>query len=287
MKKITYVLSLLLALCMVAHAQLTLTGAGRGAPAGGGGGGCSQATTLNAALDGGQATSDITTLICGLVSDDGNNYARLDTLYVAATNSIGNFEVNWAHPGTFNLTPHSAGSCTFTANSWIAGDGSTCYFDTGYNLSSGGGNYTLNSGTLGVCVLAVGNENAMMGVIANGVFSHVAYFGGNFNWAINQSGNNSSGVETTGSAIDTRTGATTSVLYLNGSSYATSSSSSDNLQNENIFLLAENQGAGSPTNFGTEHVAYFFSGAGLTSTQAADVRARLETYIAARGGSGC
>jgi len=252
------------------------------------GSGCSQATTVNAALDGSQNTSAVTTLICGLVTD-GNYSGVLDTLYVAATNSIGNFEVNWANPGTYNLTSH--GTSTFTANKYIVGDGSTGWFDTGYNLGTSGGNLTQNSATFGTCILNNANPGVALGVQDGntGYFGEVSYGGGDWKYAANQLSENTGNAWTNfGSFIATRTSSALTTFYYNASSAATTTTASASLPSDKVALLAAGtQTAGTVQNWDGDEHPYFFTGAGLTSTQVTNIRNRLETYYVAVGGSGC
>lgn len=247
--------------------------------------GCSQATTVNNALDGSQNTSAVTTLICGLVTD--GTYSLLNGLYVAATNSIGNFEVNWANPGTNNLTPHSAVNCTFTANSDIKGDASTCWFDTSFNPSVSG---SQNSASMGICYLNNRTTNANY---TDGAQSGVFYFiieplQVTFQYEVNSavfpSVTNSA---IAGSWIINRVNSTQSEVYKNGSAVSGSpfTDASAGLPTNTVGWLTLN-GAGGPVQFSADNHIYMFMGSGLTATQASNIRTRLNTYITTVTGSG-
>jgi hypothetical protein len=83
-------------------------------------------------------------LLCGMNSD--GDLALIDTLYMlAAPNSAASL-LNLKN-ASFPLTPH--GATTFAANTGINSDGTTGYLDTGFNPSTAGGNYTLNSASAG------------------------------------------------------------------------------------------------------------------------------------------
>src|SRR6266550_1151032 len=103
--------------------------------------GCSQATTYLASQSGLNATQTnaYTTAICALVSNGffPGGATPLDALYFFVNASAANARVNVINPGTYNLTEH--GTCTFTANVGMQGDGSTCYEDTGFKPSTAGG----------------------------------------------------------------------------------------------------------------------------------------------------
>lgn len=88
-------------------------------------------------------------LLCGMNSD--GDLAKLDALYVlGAPNSAASL-LNLVST-SYSLTAN--GTTTFTANVGIAGDGSTGYFDTGFNPSTAvTPNYVLNSATIGAYVL--------------------------------------------------------------------------------------------------------------------------------------
>ena len=257
-------------------------------------GGCSQATALIARMDGAQNTAAITTLICGLVSDDSNDYALLDGLYVFATNSTGNATLNWAQ-NNYNLTWTNLGNCTFSANSGIKGNGTNCYADTGFTPSTASTpHYAQNSASLGGCVNAsrAGYDNSMFGGASNisgTVDTQIQpWVGSLYGWSIQSSGYptftnplaNAQGV-----LIASRTGSTTSVLYQNGSSVATSADASGALIDRSFFILASNTGSASYISL--DKMAYVFFGAGLSSTQASNIRTRLQTYMTTVAGSGC
>jgi hypothetical protein len=110
----------------------------------GGGGGCSQATALIARMDRSQNTPAVTNLICGMVTD--GTWSLMDAFYVFAINSSGNAGLNWVST-SFPITVN--GTCTFTANQGYTGDGTSCNLRTAMAPASAGGNFTLNSGSLG------------------------------------------------------------------------------------------------------------------------------------------
>ncbi len=268
---------------------------------GGTGGGftpsCTASTNLINAMDGGENKSAVDTAICGIATDLGSTtLVPLDGLYVFAVNgtATGNMIINWAHPGTNNLTGHSAVNCTFTANVGITGDASTCYFDSGYVPTALTGNMTLPSASIGVCVLnsrTVDQTYDELGAedVAASTFISMQpkTSGGNF-YAINDVTFPSfTTANAQGSWIGVRVLSTNTHLYLNGSEVAGSPFTAGQiaLPDRSITIMAVNES--SPTLFSGDQLAYAFFGGGLTATQAANIRTRLQTYVAAVGGSGC
>jgi hypothetical protein len=266
---------------------MTLTGAGGSPP----GGACAQATVFLARTSGlnGTETTAYTNLICGMVTD--GTYSLLDTLYIFATNTTTTATLNVAQ-NAFNLTWTSLVNCTFAAYSGITGDGSTCFASTGYIPSSAGGNYALNSASLGVCVLnsrTTGQSYTAIGVGAT-VFAYIQPHNpsGNYESELNSSTFPASAqANVQGAWATTRTGTTLITYYLNGTSFATPA---DNVGGGMptaalyVFAINNNPAAG---NFSADKLAYAFSGAGLTAGQVSNVRTRLQTFISAVGGSGC
>ena len=254
--------------------------------------GCSQATTFLARTSGlsGTERGAYTTLICGLVTD--GTWSLMDTLYVTATNTTTTAYLNLIST-SYPLTSH--GTCTFTADSGITGDGSTCYLDSGYNTSTNGVNYTTNSASFGACDLTSRTTGAgnveIVGFGDASIFNYILPLdtGPNVNWGINDgTGGSISGASNPlGSWIAVRASSTGSTLYKNGSSLATYTVASTGLANANIFFLAYNN-VGTAVHFLSDKLGYGFAGASFSSTQAANVRSRLSTYLSTVGApSGC
>jgi hypothetical protein len=143
---------------------------GPGTPATSGGAGCTAATNFLARTSGlsGTETTAYTTMICGLVTDGvitGNLSGAtgcgsvLDGLYIFATNTTTTANLNLC--GTsYGLTQH--GSVTFNADTGYTGDGTTGYFDTGFNPSTAGGNFSLNSASIGSYILTNRTTNLIL-----------------------------------------------------------------------------------------------------------------------------
>ena len=74
-------------------------------------------------------------------------WALLDTFYVMATNEDAGARVNWINPGTFDLV--DVGTPSFVVDEGYDFNGTDNQLDTGYNLSTSGGNYLRNSASAG------------------------------------------------------------------------------------------------------------------------------------------
>jgi hypothetical protein len=279
--------AILLAVSPAGSGSMTLLGAGKPAAAAGG---CAEATALIARMDGAQNTSAVTTMICGMVTD--GTYSKLDGLYVFATNSTGNATLNWAQ-NAFNLTWTSLVNCTLAANSGITGDGSTCFADTGFTPSTASGKWALSSITLGTCVVnsrAVNQAYVSIGATTGGaLFSYQqplssgAFF---YDLGSTTFPSYAGAGNAQGSWISTRTSNSAITLYLNGTSVATPADAEAGLSTSSIYVFGlDNSGfINSPS---ADKLAYAFFGSGMNATQVGNMRTRLNTYIAAVGGSGC
>jgi hypothetical protein len=241
-------------------------------------------------MDGGQNTAAIDTLICGMVTD--GTYGLLDGLYVFVTNSATNFTLNWAQ-NAYNLTWTSLGTCTFAANSGLTGDAASCYANTGFNPSSAGGHWALSSVTMGSCdVNSRTTSQSWVNLGANSAGSLYTYHdpldAGAFYYDIGSAffPNYGAAGNVQGSWITTRNSSGTTALYLNGTSVLTPSDAEAGLTVFPIFIMGVNSN-GSFGSITGDKLAYAFFGSGMSAVQVGNMRTRLQTYIAAVGGSGC
>lgn len=242
-------------------------------------------------MDGSQNTSAVTTAVCGMVTD--GTWSLLDTLYVFAVNSTANASLNWIS-SSYSLTKN--GTCAFAANAGYTGDGSTCYFNTGYTPKTAGGNLSQNSANLGTCILSSRTTNqsyAELGTDDNGSGggSTILYMqpltSGSFFYDVN--GNTFPSFTTTntqGQWLTSRTASGAIALYKNGSSVATPSDPSGTLSGYPAYIMAYNS-YGTPFNHSADQLAEAHFGGGFTSTQANNFYSRMHTYYAAVGASGC
>lgn len=270
-----------------AHAQIPLTGAGRGAPAVAGG--CSQATTFLARTSGlsGTETTAYTTMICGMVTDGVWCGTTLDALYIFATNTTTTANLNLCST-SFGLA--QTGSVTFSADHGYTGDGSTGFLDTGFTPSTAGGNWVLNSATIGAYILTNRTTNATNVALgstdASGStgFSYIQPLNTTFQYDLN---GNTFPTVANGSArghwLVTRTSSSLVTAYKNGASFGSSGSdTSTTLPNQTVLISALHD-IGSIDDFSNDQVAAAYFGSGINATQAAAIDTRINGYMTALG----
>lgn len=229
-------------------------------------------------------------MITGMVGD--GVWAKLDALYIFAAPDSTTAKLNLK---SSSYTCTQTGTLTFAASAGYTGDGSSGYLNTGFNPStngaSGGGQWDLNSATLGCYVLnnrttpgtacTIGNlnsfESRFMPLQTGGA-------GGTL-WSLNHTASDQYGSSTTarGSWLSTRTGASAAALYRNGSSLTTSTTAAGTfIDNMNIYIFACNF-AGSPNLYSGDQMSSAYIGSGMNSTQAAAMMSRLNTFMTAYG----
>lgn len=228
-------------------------------------------------------------LLCGLNTD--GVLAKIDTLYIYGAPDSTTAKLNTTQ-NAFNST--QTGSLTFAAYTGFTGDATTGFLDTGFNPSTAGGQTTQNSATAGVCILssrATGQLWEAFGASgAAGVITRMlTNFSTNGNiWAINTlSQTITANADAQGGWIETRTGATTTTLYHNGSSFATDTSASAAMPALNMYVFAENLLGTGATQFTGDQQAWFVQGSGFTATDVTNFRSRTNTYLTAYGVTGC
>jgi hypothetical protein len=242
-----------------------------------GGGGCSQYTALAARMDGGQNVSAVQNLICGMVTD--GTFAIMDAFYVFAVNSQANAVLSWVS-ATYNAT--KSGTCTFTANAGYTGDGSTCFFHTGFTPSTAGGNFTQNSANIGGCDLTSrtsGSNTMLLGTSSTFSSYFVPLFNGS-GGAFELNGNSFPSIgnaNAQGQWTLSRTSNAGVTVYNNGSSVSAPSDASNGLAAAEMYLLGGNFSG--PTDYSTDQVGAEFFGGALTSGQVSSVYTRLHTYF--------
>ena len=259
--------------------RMTLTGAGGVAA----GGGCAEATaaiTRMNATGGGQNTTAVTNLICGMVTD--GTWAIMDLFYIFATNSSANALLNWVSTSG-NLSTGGSPTPTFTANQGFSQPSGGGFLNTpSYNVSTAGGHYTLNSASLGDCDLAshtasnqqwiAMNDGTNLGYLYASATNTMTY-------DVNDVGFITAGFTNfQGQWVTTRTASNLVSLYKNGSLVTSNAKVSSAVPNT------------FPGFFGSSSSAVLasgFLGGGLTLTQVGLIGSRLSTYFAAVGASGC
>lgn len=287
-----------------------LVGAATGAPTGS----CSQSTaffarvwalpaTLNGTVGGTAGPSNhvavYDNMICALVTN--GNWTTLDAFYFMSTNTATGTNTAVANlnlvSSSFTLVPH--GAPAFTADTGYLGvDGSnTVYLDTGFNASTAGGNYALNSGTLFAWLLTgtIGSSGGVaIGVTDGTNIAQIAPYitgGTSYAWANAISSNSENDGGSVGTAMGswtiTRTSASGSgatTFYHTGLSISSGASASSIIPAGNIYVLAANNGAGSQSGSGRQ-TAVASIGAGRDAAHALSFYNTVCTAITALHGS--
>jgi len=221
-------------------------------------------------------------LICGLVTD--GVWAKLDAMWVFVAPDVVTAVLNLVS-SSFALT--KTGTVTFTAYAGVVGDASTGFYSTSYNPSVNGVNWTLNTAAFGSCqsnIRTTGQNWASMGFNAfarllpnfNGTIAVVSLNAGQFT----PSASNSQGL----TVVD-RSAAAVTNYYVNGVGGPNDTTATNAVQNQTVFILAENN-AGTAQNFSGDTIAIAFVGGSLGALES-NLQTRVNTYMSAYSVSGC
>jgi hypothetical protein len=229
-------------------------------------------------------------MICGLVTDgiitgtlagaSGCGAGSFDALWVFASSSTTNANLNLCGTG---LTVTVTGTCTFTADTGYTGDGATCFLNTGYNASTFGGGYVLNSASVGACQYTTGGPGG--NAFGAGGGSSSWDVGGVPNIEINSFNNPSA--PGSGNVYATRTASTGINVYLNGVISTTPTDGVNAVPTSNFYFLAFDSG-GTANSFSAGKMGYGFVGPGFNATQVGNIYTRLHAFlVAVSAAAGC
>jgi hypothetical protein len=177
---------------------------------------------------------------------------------------------------------------TFSADHGYTGNGSTQFLNTNFTPSTAGGNYALNSASLGAYIVTsrtVGQNYCAMGVDngSNGADMYPLLPGNIF---YNEMNANSTSVAAPANAqgmyVGSRTaasGAGAVTTYRDGTSFATFSTASVSMPSVPIWIGANNSAGG--VDFSADQISAAFIGGGLNSTQALALSTRINAYMTA------
>jgi hypothetical protein len=289
------------------------TSGGGGAPTGN----CSQSTAFFLRVNNAGATlttsthNAVDTAICGLVTD--GVWALLDALWVpaidVATGTLATIaNMNWVS-SSYTLTVHGTPTLTVDAGYTGVDASSTIYIDTGFNPSTAGGHYALNSEHLSFWSLNATQSSATGGT-AMGI-----YDGTNISQVIPYYSSNTAQCQLSepvagslafsigtalGHTLCTRNSVNSEFLFRNGASLASGSTSSVSLINLNFFILARNSSGAASTGAGNQIAVATIGGAltfaqvsslgstpvtGSNASTATGLTPRMCTYLVAVHGS--
>lgn len=254
-----------------------------------------QATTDGYTAPSGTTLTALDTFITTLKST--GIWALCDVIYLPATNGDSDFACyNLKNPATFKLT--KVNSPTFTSLQGFTGNGSSSYLNTGWNPSTNGVNYTLNSASLGGYARTDntdGTQRVLIGVTdATGFTQFTPKLSTTaFLWGfqrINNAGVNFksyNGITNANGFYNSNrfgSGANDLNLYRNGSSLTVNQNGSipsTNVPNNNVYLLASNNN-GTAAGFSREQLSFAYFGADLTA-QASSFYSAIQTYMTTLG----
>ena len=260
---------------------------------------CSQATTYLARTSGGNEggnSANITTLICGLVTDGvitgnlsttgcGPTPTSLDALYILAQQNSTDALLNICR-ATYNAT--LTGAPTFTTFKGYSAFTTGALIGTNFNAASATSpNYVENSANYGVWSYAVVNETvAVMGTHATGAVGesnmYTDFSGTSFYGRINSVGGSSGPVTqpgTKGLFVAERTSSSATTLYWDGISQGGVTDTSGGPASF-PFVIGSVTGAGGAT---AQTICEAHIGAALGATLNLALYNRLRTYMTAVG----
>src|SRR6202042_1873088 len=155
-----------------------------------------------------------------------------------------------------------------------------------FTPSTAGGNWTLNSASIGACDLTsrtTGSFHYLIGTNSDTVNQTTwAAIGDNIgasqmSFGVNQGFVNATETNVQGTWIATRTSSVLTTFYHNGASASTTNEASGALSTDALSLMAlDNAGV---VDFNPDQFAYFFMGGGLTATDITNLTNRMHTYL--------
>lgn len=272
----------------------TATSAGFG-PISAAGSYSTEATTLFAAMTNQPDSTRkgvINTLINSLktgATSGSNIWAKIDVLHVYASHDSQASLLNWKTPGTFDGT--LTNTVTFTTDRGMATNGTSSYISTGMNPAAATGTvFALNSASMSVWSRTSG-QTASGGIGARSPTSPTNQFvlslrntsdqfTGTTNYGSGTAGLAASNTDGSGFFTLTRTDASTTKAFRNGSQLgSTLTTASAGRPNANLCLgFIPNA-----SSYTAREFAACVIGAGLTDAEALDVYNAMQTYMTAVG----
>jgi len=212
--------------------------------------------------------------------NDGN-WQLMDVCWFMAASDSQAAKLNWKSPNNYSLSP--IGSPAFSIDQGFAGNGSTNAFDSNWNPSVNGINYSLNSGCIGTYNRINLNEaTASIGNLSGTLASLIVpRNGGSFAARVNSNTNTTfASANSQGLTVISRNSTNSQSIYQNGSLLTSGTSSSTGVANNTIYILAyNNTGAlGLPSN---NQVAFAFAGSGIIDQT--KLYMRVQQYLKSLG----
>jgi hypothetical protein len=230
----------------------------------------------------------ISNLITGLQTD--SLWTKMDALWLYAQDTaIGALlDIKSLRTATAVSAP------TFTAFQGYAGNGTTSYVDTTFNLATHGVQYTLNSGHISVynrTARTSAGSISNIGAVNSGtplytqIYCYFDSSGAKAGSNINDAGTGpftTAAANASGFWVASRTASNAQALYRNGSSHHTSAGVSTSVPNLALYVGGRNNNGVFDQATTDQHAAASI-GAGLDATEAANFNTRVEAYMDAVG----
>ncbi len=219
--------------------------------------------------------------------DSAGYYDRIKLWYVFANNDSTNAKINWASPGTYNLT-NPGTSLTFVRSQGFDADGSTDYLTTGWSPRGDSSKIGLNSLTIASWQLANINTTYMpLGVTDAAGFPIYIYprtsdaLRGRIN--VSATSSFSDPGSTVGLSMITRTDHNVLEGYFNGASQGNDNDESgSNMPDATMYVLAQNNN-GTAASFFDGIISMILVMNGVTDTEATNIYNILHRYMTRMG----
>jgi len=217
-----------------------------------------------------------------------NIYSKIDAGWWLGGPDAQSSRLNFKNPGS--LTLGLVNSPSFTAYRGFTGDGSTSYLTTGYNPSSFGGQYTLNSAHLAIYsrTSALVANGCDIGARVSGSDDQALVFlrssGDLASFRLNQDGAGTavSNTDASGLFVVRRSASNAEALFRNGSSIGTDTTTTNAIPNLAWFIGACNQN-GSAAFFTNRQLLFACAGASLTDQNITDLNAAVAAFATSIG----
>src|SRR5262245_4534966 len=213
-------------------------------------------------------------------------WTKLDVLYMFAAADSQAAKINWKNPATFNASEVS--SPTFTIDGGFAGNGSSSYLNTTFDIALNASQYTLNSAHM---MMTTTTSRATGGTLGHGVLNTnaaqvlVVFNSTNdFSLLNTNSGGGGSDTQARGSWIINRPNSSFRDTYYNGALVHTytNTASAVPASGRTVYIGARNN-AGTADLFSNDQVSAFSIGGGFPAREQSNVTAAIFNDLVATG----
>lgn len=208
-------------------------------------------------------------------------WTLLDYIHFEAAADAQSSLLNWKS-ASFNLL--AVNSPTFTADRGYAGDGTTSFLNTQFNPATAGGQFTLNSASIGVYNRTTRAASNVLSAAGSG--SNMIVYprqGGDIcTVRLNDLGAGVSNANSFGLISGSRVVSTDRNTYRNGASIGNTVVASTSLTSQPVYICGFNN-SGTLTQASTDQFACSYAGGGLDATQNAALYSAIQAYMTGVG----